>query len=233
MENVFSSAIIVAAGKGKRMGRDVSKQFLSLGGKAIIEYAVSVYNCCDIVNEIIIVTSKEEIDSCKAIFSEYEFKKTIKFVDGGKERYDSVYNGLLNVSDKSEIVIVHDGVRPFVNDSMIREVACACTQTGGAVLGVKVKDTIKIVSESGFVIDTPKRDSLYNIQTPQAFKKQILIKAYAKAYETGVFGTDDASLVENMGYLVKIVEGSYDNIKITTVDDLILAEKILTGGDLK
>lgn len=227
-EAMFCSAIIVAAGSGKRMGADIPKQFLNLCGKTIIEYTAAVFSGCSAINEIILVSSEEGIEECKKIFDKSDIK--IKYVIGGKERYDSVYNGLKALDEKTSVVVIHDGVRPFVNNDIIEKSIEAAIEYGASAAGVKSKDTVKICDENGYIISTPVRDFVYNIQTPQTFKKEIILKAYEKAFERGIFGTDDAALVENIGLPVKIIEGSYNNIKITTPDDLIVGEKILTGG---
>ena len=227
---LFCSAVIVAAGSGKRMGADRPKQFLELCSKTIIEHTAAVFSGCNAINEIIIVSSEDGIEECKRIFKESGFTADIKYVSGGKERYNSVYNGLMALDDRCDIVIIHDGVRPFVTEDIIRRSIDDAVTYGACAVGVKSKDTVKICDEKGFVVSTPVRDNVYNIQTPQTFKKYIIIDAYKKAFDIGVFGTDDAGVAENAGYPVKITEGSYDNIKITTPDDLIVGEKILTGG---
>lgn len=226
---MFCSAVIVAAGSGKRMGADRPKQFLELCGKTIIERTAAVFSGCDIIDEMIIVSSKEGLEECRRLLAGYEGKK-IKYVLGGKERYESVYNGIKAVDDRCTIVVIHDGVRPFVTEKIIRQSAEDAIKYGACAVGVRAKDTVKICGRDGFVISTPDRESLCNIQTPQTFRRDIIERAYKTAFERGVFGTDDASLAENIGIPVKITMGSYDNIKITTPDDLAVGEKILNGG---
>lgn len=228
--NVFCSAVIVAAGSGKRMGTKKPKQFLELKGKTIIERTAAVFGGCNAVNEIIIVSSRSGLEECERILKKYDWGKPIKYVLGGAERYGSVYNGIRAVDEGCGIVIIHDGVRPFVCGAMILSSIDAALKYGACAAGVKSKDTVKICGEDGFVVSTPVRDFVYSIQTPQTFRREIILDSYRKAFESGVFGTDDASLAENAGYKVKIIEGSYENIKITTPDDLIVGEKILSGG---
>ncbi|MPN23034.1 2-C-methyl-D-erythritol 4-phosphate cytidylyltransferase [bioreactor metagenome] len=224
----FCSAVIVAAGNGKRMGTSISKQYLMLGDKTIIEHTVDAFINCVVVDEIIIVASPIGIEECRNLFSD----KPIRYALGGAERYNSVYNGICETSEKSDIVLVHDGVRPFVSKNTIISSIEAAIENGACAVGVKSKDTVKICDDKGFVISTPVRDNVYSIQTPQTFQKDIIVKSYKKAFESCIFGTDDAALVENAGFAVKIVSGSYENIKITTPDDLIVGEKIITKDNL-
>ena len=229
-KDVMCSAVIVAAGVGKRMGSDRPKQFLSLNGKTIIERTAAVFGGCNAVDEIILVSSENGISECYSLFSAYDWNKNVKYVCGGKERYNSVYNGIKAADKNSGIIIIHDGVRPFVTEKIITDSIECALKHGACAVGVPSKDTIKICDDSGFVSSTPERKYVYNIQTPQTFRTEIIADAYKVAFEKEIFGTDDASLAENAGYSVKITEGSYDNIKITTPDDLIVGEKILNGG---
>lgn len=222
------SVIIVAAGKGKRMGTDINKQFIKLNDKSILVYTIECFNKCEAINEIVVVTSEDYINYCKdEIIDKYEFKKDIKIVAGGKERQDSVYNGLKTIASNTDIVLIHDGVRPFIEQRHINNVIKNAYESDACVLGVKVKDTIKLSNDSGFVVSTPKRDNMWAIQTPQAFKYGLIVEAYECAIKDNFLGTDDSMLVERLGYKVKIEEGSYSNIKITTKDDLITAKIIL------
>jgi len=224
----FCSAVIVAAGSGKRMGTSISKQYLTLGEKTIIEHTVETFINCDAVDEIILVASQSAINECMSLF----FDKPVRYALGGKERYNSVYNGISETSANCDIVIIHDGVRPFVSEEIIVSSIKAALEFGACAAGVKSKDTVKICNEEGFVITTPVRDNVYCIQTPQTFRKDLIIKSYQKAFESGKFATDDAALVENAGFSVKIIDGSYNNIKITTPDDLIMGEKIIADSNL-
>ncbi len=222
------SVIIVAAGKGKRMGTDISKQFIKINDKPILSYTIERFDKCEQINQIVVVTAQDCIDYCRSeIIDKYKYKNIIKVVAGGKERQDSVYNGLIEVNKNTDIVLVHDGVRPFISEENIKTVIESAYKNDACVLGVKVKDTIKIADDNGFIISTPKRDSLWAIQTPQAFKYNLIMEAYTNAIRNKFLATDDSMLVEKLGYKVKIEMGSYSNIKITTKEDLVTAKIIL------
>jgi 2-C-methyl-D-erythritol 4-phosphate cytidylyltransferase len=228
MNEKYCSVIIVAAGKGLRMGGDISKQFMKMKNKHILAYTIEAFDQCELVNEIVIVTQKEYIEYCKKeIIDFYNFKNEIKIVEGGSERQYSVYNGLKAVCAKNDIVLIHDGVRPFIKEKYIHKVFASAYENSACVLGVPVKDTIKICDEGGFVENTPNRQFVYAIQTPQAFKYSVILTAHEKAVKDGFLGTDDAMLVERLGYKIKVEQGSYNNIKITTIEDLIVAENLL------
>ncbi|MBI5682985.1 MAG: 2-C-methyl-D-erythritol 4-phosphate cytidylyltransferase [Deltaproteobacteria bacterium] len=219
-------AIIVAAGKGKRMGADTGKQWISLQGKPIIAHTLQRFEECSAVDSIIVVTQSDEIEYCRnEVIERFGFTKVIGIIKGGKERQDSVRNGLDAVDDSYTIVIIHDGVRPFVSPSIINRSIESAEKTGASVVSVPVKDTIKEVSD-GYVVKTLKRGRLWAVQTPQTFKTEIIKHAHKKALEDGIYATDDSSLVERLGFRVEVVEGSYENIKITTPEDLIIGEAI-------
>lgn len=227
-----TSVIIVAAGKGKRMGKGYNKQYILLKDKPIIAYTVEVFENTGIIDEIILVVGKNEIDLVKEkIIHKYNFKKVTGIIEGGAERHDSVYNGLKATNTDCDIVLIHDGARPFVTGSIIEKGIYTTKNAGACVVAVRVKDTIKIVNKNMEVDYTPNRNTLWAVQTPQIFKYELLLKAYEKLYgklRTGAVKiTDDAILVEELGHKVKIIEGSYENIKITTPEDLILSEGIL------
>lgn len=223
-----NSVIIVAAGSGKRMKSAIAKQYIELKGRTILSYTVETFEKSDYIDEIILVTSSEAIDYVNEnIVQKYNFKKVKAVVEGGKERQDSVYNGLKNVSNDCDVVLIHDGVRPFVGDSYIAKLESIAMEFGACVLGAPVKDTIKVCNSEGYITDTPERSTLWLAQTPQCFKYDIIMKAYEKAYNEGYTGTDDSMLVEKTGVKVKMVEGDYNNIKITTPEDLYIGEVIL------
>lgn len=223
-----NSVIIVAAGSGKRMKSTIAKQYIELKGRTILSYTVETFEKSDNIDEIILVTSQEAIDFVtKNIVNKYQFTKVKAVVAGGAERQDSVYNGLKKVSKDTDIVLIHDGVRPFVNDSYITKLESIAMEFGACVLGAPVKDTIKICDSEGYIVDTPNRSTLWLAQTPQCFKYDVIINAYEKAYKEGYTGTDDSVLVEKTGVKVKMVEGDYNNIKITTPEDLYIGEVIL------
>lgn len=229
---MYVSAIVVAAGKGTRISAGSTehtkpKQFIEICGKPILAHALDIFENCIEVDEIIIVTSDTEY--CMAnVVVKYGYKKVVSVIPGGKERQDSVRNGLRHVSLGADIVLVHDGVRPFVTEESICDVIRAAVKYGSCVLGVRVTDTIKVCAGDMKITHTPDRDRLWAVQTPQGFKYGILLKAYEQAEETGFYGTDDASLVERIGFDTYIVPGSYDNIKITNTGDLDLAERMIS-----
>ncbi len=226
--NIFCSAIIVASGCGRRMGSDIHKQFITINNKPILQYTIECFYNCSYINEIVIVVNEESIEFCKKELIKSDLNKDIKFTHGGKERQDSVYNGLKQVNSSTDIVLVHDGVRPFVTEEHIKKIIYSAYENIGAVLAVPVKDTIKVVNQNGFIEQTPKRETLFITQTPQGFKYDVLVKAYEQAIKDNFIATDDSNLVERLGYKIKIEDGSYDNIKITTKEDLYMAEIILS-----
>ncbi len=220
-------AIIVAGGKGKRIGADISKQYLNISGKPIIVHTLKVFEDSSVIDSIIVVCHPDEVDFCRQnIIKKFGFKKIIKIVKGGKERQDSVRNGLNAVPKSYDITVIHDAVRPFVSRSIIKKSVSEARKAGASVVCVPVKDTIKEVSE-GYAAKTLQRQRLWAVQTPQTFKTDIIKEAHKKAFEKGINATDDSSLVEILGCKVKVVEGSYENIKITTPEDLIIGEEIL------
>lgn len=222
------SALILGAGKGKRMGGRVSKQFLEIEGRPLLAYTLDKFQAHTLIDEIIVVTPKEDIDYCwQKIIYRYNFTKVNKIVSGGKERQDSVYQGLLALPEDTEWVVVHDGVRPLISAPVITDVLRAAFEKGAAIVGVPAKDTIKVVKDNFIVQETPSRKALWQIQTPQVFKKEVLVKAYQDAQATGWVGTDDASLVERLGAPVFVVQGDYNNLKITTPEDLVYFKEML------
>lgn len=223
-----NSVIIAASGTGKRMKSAVAKQYIELNGRPILSYTIEVFDKSAAIDEIIIVCGKDDIDYVQNnIVGKYGFKKVKAVTAGGNERQDSVYKGLKAVSPDCDTVLIHDGVRPFIEDIYIKRLIETAQEYGGCVMGVRVKDTIKICDENGNITATPDRSTLWAAQTPQCFKYDIIIKAYEKAFSDGYYGTDDSMLAERTGIKIKMVEGSYSNIKITTPDDLDLGEKIL------
>ena len=224
------TAVIVAAGKGKRMGTDISKQFLPLCGKEILTRTVEVFEKADRIRDIVLVTGTDSLQDVQDMVREYGWQKVISVVAGGKERQDSVWNGLQAVSEDTEIVLIHDGVRPFVTEEILDLSIETAVEMGGCAAGVPAKDTIKVCNSENIAIDTPDRSTLWQIQTPQTFRKELIVKAYEQAKAEGFVGTDDASLAENSGYSVKVIMGSYRNIKITTKEDLLIGEAFLKEG---
>ena len=221
------SAVIVAAGKGKRMGTDVSKQFLPLCGKEILTHTVEKFEIAQQIRDIILVTGEDSLQDVMDMVQEYGWNKVICVTAGGKERQDSVWNGLSQVPIDTEIILIHDGVRPFVTEDVINLSIETAMKKGGCVAGVPAKDTIKVCDVENIAVATPDRSTLWQIQTPQTFRKELIMQAYQRAKEEGFNGTDDASLAEYSGYPVKVIMGSYRNIKITTKEDLIIGEAFL------
>lgn len=225
------TAIITAAGKGTRMKSSINKQYIEIAGVPVLARTISAFENCSEVDNIILVVNEEDINFCKnEIVEEFNFTKVISLVSGGAERQNSVYKGLCSIRDKDGVVLIHDGARPFVTNENIVDCINAVREYGACGIGVRSKDTIKISDENGFVQLTPDRSSLWSIQTPQGFMYEIIKNAHDKAVQNGYIGTDDMVLVEKLGIPVKIVEGNYQNIKITTPEDLIMGESLLSSG---
>ncbi|MBU5425624.1 2-C-methyl-D-erythritol 4-phosphate cytidylyltransferase [Tissierella pigra] len=232
-KDYYVSVIIAAAGMSNRMGSKINKQFIAIGGKPILAHTIEKFERCRYIDEIILVAKEEEIEYCrKEIVRKYKFNKVANIIRGGKERQDSVYNGILALNECSNIVLTHDGARPFVKNENIEDGIRGVIDHGACVIGVPVKDTIKIVGSENNIDDTPPRNLIWAAQTPQCFFKEILVKGYENAMSTGFFGTDDSSIVEEIGYNVKMIMGSYENIKITTPEDIILAESLIKDRDM-
>lgn len=225
------TAIVLAAGVGKRMNSKIQKQYMLLGGKPVLFYALDAFEKSR-VDEIILVVGKGEIEYCrKEIVEKYKFHKVTKIVEGGKERYHSVHEGLKAI-DTADYVLIHDGARPFINQQILVHAIEAVKQYQACVVGMPVKDTIKITTEDGFSKETPERKHVWMIQTPQCFSYPLIFEAYQKMLQNeDTTITDDAMVLEKVkGLPVKMVEGSYRNIKITTPEDLLVAEAYL--GDI-
>ena len=222
MKNV---AIVLAAGQGKRMNSKVQKQYLLIKEKPVLYYTLNAFEKSPLISDIILVTGKDEIEYCqKEIVEKYGFEKVRKITAGGKERYHSVYEGI-RVIDQADYVLIHDGARPFVDAAMIERVCEAVQEHKACVVGMPVKDTIKIADDEQFAAQTPDRRQVWQVQTPQTFAYDLIKEAYEKLLAEEPEGiTDDAMVVETMtDYRVKLVEGSYRNIKITTPEDLDIA----------
>lgn len=220
-------AIIVAAGRGKRMNSKTSKQFLCINGKPVLYYTLQAFSRNKLIDSIILVLPEKQIQYCKSqIIEKYGILKIDKIVAGGNERQDSVFNGLKSVTD-CDLVLIHDGVRPFVDDRIIEEGIKYAGLYNACTCGVVPKDTIKIKDSKGFALSTPERNSLFSVQTPQCFKYELIYKCHEKLNKEGIIVTDDTMVVERYGYNVYLYEGSYKNIKITTQEDLVIAERII------
>lgn len=222
------TVVIPAAGQGKRMQGDRNKQFLLLEGVPIIVHTLRVFQKSPVIHDIVLVCGMGEVDYYWAeLIPGCGIDKPIKVVTGGVQRQDSVYQGLISIPSETRYVMIHDGARPLITQDLIGSLAKEVLDHKAVVPGVPVKDTIKKTNDLGFIIDTPLRENLWNVQTPQVFDRDLILKAYQEAFRNGFYGTDDASLVERLGVPVKIISGSYENIKITTPDDLIAAEAII------
>lgn len=214
-------AIIAAAGSSERMG-EVDKLFASLDGKPVLVRVMDTFQKCKSVDQVVVVVSKENLGLCQHLAAEQGWSKVTEVCLGGERRQDSVAAGLSRL-DQCYWVVIHDGARPLVTVELIEQGLEAARETGAAIAGVPVTDTIKVADNDGIVQNTPPRQNLWAVQTPQVFRFNILTRAYQ---QTTVEVTDDATLVEGLGYKVKLYMGAYDNIKITTPDDLILAEAL-------
>jgi len=223
-------AIIPAAGMGKRMGADINKQYLQLDGKPIVARTLQVFQVSPAISGIILVIPADEIPYChREVVEKYHLSKVLEIVPGGQERQHSVMNGLTALQKyaaSDAIVLIHDGVRPFIDEQLLQQ-SIALARTGvGALVAVPVKDTIKVVGD-GTVLSTPERATLWQAQTPQSFTFGQILRAHHQAMQDSFWATDDCSLLEHYGEAVKIITGSYRNIKITTPEDLLLAEAFL------
>lgn len=219
-------AIIPAAGRGTRVGAAMPKQFLELQGRPLIHHTLKVFASCEVIDYVILVMPQIDVDeSGDDWLNKYEVISNV--VAGGPQRQDSVKNGFFALEESTEIVVVHDGVRPFTTSQMISDTVDAARCYGAAITAIPLSDTIKKVID-GFVEKTVSRDGLWRVQTPQAFKYDLLQKALEKASADSSYGTDEGALVEYLGNQVKIVSGSELNIKITQKEDLILGESLLS-----
>lgn len=226
------AVIIPAAGSGTRMGSSKPKPFIILGDKQIIWHTINVFLKLDNVIQIIIPTSKEWLGEVEVICESLPKSKVhFDVIAGGSERQFSIQNGLKFLRDDVDLVAVHDAIRPFIDRDLIKKTCKKASSYGGAIVGVPVKDTIKKVEQNQSIIETPDRNTLWQAQTPQIFRKELLTKAYYSATEEDFFGTDDASLVERIGGDIKIVKGDRKNLKITYPIDLKIAEMILKENE--
>jgi 2-C-methyl-D-erythritol 4-phosphate cytidylyltransferase len=215
--------IIAAGGSGRRFGGSIPKQFLLLGGVPVLQRSIAAFHAVREVGEIVVVAPASHLSRVQRLAVRAGFTKVTAIVPGGKERQDSVWNGLNAFTHTPRIVLVHDAVRPLVTGRIIREVAGAARRYGAAVVGVKVRDTIKRELRKGFSAATLERKGLWAVQTPQGFRYRLLREAHARAKRQRYTGTDEASLVERMGIPVRLVHGEERNLKITTGDDLKVA----------
>lgn len=221
-------AIIPAGGAGKRLKAHVAKQFLLLDTLPVLVHTLKVFQESAQIDDIILALPADDLVSVRQeLIEKYGLTKVTRVVAGGNERQDSVRNCLMVIEGKCDLVVIHDAVRPFVTEELVRQVIDAARDEGAASAGVKTKDTIKETKEGNMVLSTVPRHNLWLTQTPQAFKFGLLKEAYKVAYDENYYGTDDASLVERMGKEVKMIEGSYENIKITTNEDMLMADALI------
>jgi 2-C-methyl-D-erythritol 4-phosphate cytidylyltransferase len=219
------TAVIPAAGAGKRM--NTKKQFLEINGRPLLSITVSVFEECQSIDDIIVVAARDDIEAVKEMLK--DLRKVRDIVEGGPERQDSVYNGLKDISKESDddLAVIHDGARPLVTKEIISKAVTEAKVSKAVVVGVPAKDTIKTVTPDNMTLETLDRGSLWLVQTPQVFQLSVIKQAYERAQKINYRATDDSKLVERMGIPVKMIMGSYDNIKITTIEDVAIAESIL------
>jgi 2-C-methyl-D-erythritol 4-phosphate cytidylyltransferase/2-C-methyl-D-erythritol 2,4-cyclodiphosphate synthase len=221
-------AIILAGGAGKRLKAHMAKQYLFLNHMPVLVHTLKVFQKSKVIDNIILALPPDDLVSIRQeLIDKYGLTKVTTIVAGGKKRQDSVNNGLAAINEKCDVVVIHDAVRPFVTQELIIQVVAAAKTTGAASAGVKAKDTIKETKKDNMVAATIPRQNLWLTQTPQAFKFELLKEAFKSAYVEKFYGTDDASLVERIGKNVKMIEGSYENIKITTQEDILIADALM------
>ncbi|GJL58454.1 MAG: 2-C-methyl-D-erythritol 4-phosphate cytidylyltransferase [Nitrospirales bacterium] len=221
-------AVVLAAGLGTRMGGNTPKQYLTLGNLPLLVYSLQVFQHYEGVGEVILSVPASDLEYCwSAIVKPFGLEKVTKVVAGGARRQDSVSNGLAAISDRPDGVLVHDGVRPFIDPCMVKNVIDCAGNTGAAVVAMPIHDTVKRVDSSGIIQETLKREELWQIQTPQVFRYDWLVEAHHQAQLHQWEVTDDAALIERMGYPVSVIAGSCFNIKVTKPDDLVFGEAIL------
>lgn len=242
-EKEHCTAIVLAAGSGKRMGSQIPKQFMLLGEKPVLWYSLNAMEQSMIIDDVILVTGKADIDYVRTQFVEhYQFRKVKAVVAGGTERYESVYRALHAIKEQEQkqdgFVFIHDGARPLLTEAILKSLYDSVRETRACVTATRVKDTIKVSNASGIVVQTPDRSTLWAVQTPQAFEQKLITQAYellmqnlSSLSEKGIVVTDDAMVVETMcSQPVTLVEGSYQNIKITTPEDMLFAQALINGN---
>ena len=224
-------AIVPAAGSGNRMGRELSKQYLALGGMPLLVHTLNVFERCPLVDALLVVVPPSDVEAVRTeMLPRWSLKKLAGVIPGGKERQDSVRAGIEALERETELVVIHDAVRPFITVELIENCIRAAAEEGAATVGVPVKDTVKEVGADGRVMRTCDRNLLWLTQTPQAFRRDIIENAHRAAVRDGYRGTDDTSLVERLGIAVRMIRGDYGNIKITTPEDLVIAEALLAAS---
>jgi len=222
------AALIPAAGRGSRMGGPVAKPFLRLGAREILAYTLDVFETCTVIDEVWVIVAPQHRTLCQhTVVEQYGFHKVRGVIAGGATRQESVWQGLQRLGDDVNVVVVHDGVRPFVTRDLVQATVQQATLHGAAIAAIPLKDTLKRVSETGEVEATVSRQGLWRIQTPQAFRRQLLHEAFRHAWAQGITATDESGLVEDYGQQVRIVPGAESNVKITTPDDLLVGASLI------
>jgi 2-C-methyl-D-erythritol 4-phosphate cytidylyltransferase len=225
------SAIIVAAGKGVRMKGATRKQYLKLGGQPVLSYSLIAFDACTLIEKIYLVVPKEDIKDCQnKIISKLDLKKRVHLIPGGNHRQVSVYNGLKSLDKKTDTVVIHDGVRPFIRSEDLTACILGAAEAGACILGTPSSDTLKRVDKFQMIEETLDRENIWLAQTPQAFQYDLILAAHETARRDGIVGTDDASLVERLGKGVKIINSSRFNIKITLKEDLAVAKALFDAA---
>jgi len=226
------NGVIVAAGEGKRTGKDTPKTFLPLAGRPMILHTLSRFASCEKVRKVVLVTPESEVLRCQGLIRSDNRFRSLQCVvkPGGSRRQDSVWRGLEGLDTDCEVVVIHDGARPFVSSGLIDQCVEKAFTEGAVVVGLPVRDTIKVVVASQRVSETPPRGSLWEIQTPQVFRVELIREAYLRAARDGIEATDDAMLVERLGATVSVLEGERTNIKITFLEDFLFGEALLSDG---
>lgn len=228
------SAVVVAGGSGTRMKATVRKQYLRLKDRPVLAQTLKAVDACGLIDEIILVVPKEDIDFCRQqITGPLTLSKAVRLVAGGKTRQMSVYHGLMAIKDESGLVVIHDGVRPFVRPEQFVAGIEVADECGACILAVPADDTLKSVKKNNLIEKTVDRQSIWQAQTPQTFRTSLIKEAHELAVEKGIVGSDDALLVERAGRQVRVIKGSKYNIKITTREDLLMAEAIIGSGEFR
>jgi 2-C-methyl-D-erythritol 4-phosphate cytidylyltransferase len=225
------SALIVAAGRGVRMQSDTRKQYLQVAGRPILVHTLMKFDVCPLIDHICIVVPDDDLEFCRRrLIAGGPIKNPVQFVAGGRHRQQSVYNGLKSLDHKKGLVAIHDGVRPLIDPLLITACIKAAETSGACAPGIPVYDTIKRVSAAATIAGTVERKGLWLIQTPQVFRYAVIAEAHERALRDGYVGTDDASLVERLGFPVTLISGSKSNIKVTTAEDLAMAAALLRAA---
>lgn len=228
--NKNKTVIVAAGGSGTRMNGSIPKQFLKLNKKPVLIHTLENFEKCSIIDEILLVVPRAEMAESRSLIDEWKIRKIKEVIPGGKTRQHSVWNGLRRLSKNCEIVIIHDGVRPFVSDDLIKNTVKSAVKFGAAITAIPIYDTVKRVKNRE-IEKTLDRSKLWRVQTPQAFRKDLLIKAYKYARENKITATDDSALIESSGQRIRVVKGEDINIKITSPADMMLAELIIKRNE--